>query len=213
MAMRVSEARAITGGLGEPSKMPGLAYGLPAAECHVGGALREIPGSVCEGCYAEKNRYAMQNVQDAQYGRLESLTDPRWVDAMVLLISRAPVGRGEYFRWHDSGDLQDLFHLILIVEVCERLPQVKFWLPTREKALVLAYLRAFGPFPANLVVRISAAMVDGTAPDCELPTSGVHRHAEPVGYACPAKALYDNTCGPCRACWDGAVPHVSYPWH
>ena len=214
-------ANQITGGLGKPSKMPGMAYGLPAAECKVGSKLRAIPGSVCAGCYALKGRYILGGrqgtVQSAQYRRLASITHPLWADAMVWLIEHAPRGRDTYFRWHDSGDVQDLAHLLRIVEVCDRTPRVHHWLPTREKAIVLAYLRQFGSFPFNLVVRLSDAMVDYTPAEQGTRwyshTSGVHRHQAPAGYACPAKAKYGNTCGPCRACWLTSVPHVSYPWH
>ena len=34
--MKTSEALKIVGGLSKPSKMPGWAYGLPAAECKTG---------------------------------------------------------------------------------------------------------------------------------------------------------------------------------
>ncbi|MFH1609246.1 MAG: hypothetical protein ABID40_01275, partial [Candidatus Bipolaricaulota bacterium] len=31
-------------------------------------------------------------------------------------------------------------------------------------------------------------------------------------YSCPAWS-HVGTCGPCRACWNPKVLHVSYPWH
>ena len=60
--MNTLEASTIVGGLGKPSKMPGKAYGLPAKECNVGSRLRDVPGSVCETCYALKGRYVFDNV-------------------------------------------------------------------------------------------------------------------------------------------------------
>ena len=104
--MLKKEARQITGGLSKPSKMPGPAHNLPAVACKTGAKLVKIPGSVCAGCYALKGRYRFNNVQAALKRRLQALEDPRWVDAMVTLIT------GEkYFRWHDSGDIQSLKHL------------------------------------------------------------------------------------------------------
>ena len=41
--MNTQEALKIVGGLSKPSKMPGWAYGLPAAECKTGGRLKHIP--------------------------------------------------------------------------------------------------------------------------------------------------------------------------
>ena len=115
-------ARAITGGLSSPGKMPCHSYGLPAAECTVGSQLRGVAGSVCEDCYALKGSYQMYpEVIPAQYRRLASLSDPQWADAMVTLIGWNE-RHSRVFRWHDSGDIQSVAHLALIAEVCERLP-------------------------------------------------------------------------------------------
>jgi hypothetical protein len=55
--MNTIEALKIVGGLSKPSKMPGWAYGIPAAECKTGKKLQDVPGSTCEGCYATKGCY------------------------------------------------------------------------------------------------------------------------------------------------------------
>jgi hypothetical protein len=69
--------------LSKPSKMPGWAYGIPAAECKTGKKLQDVPGSTCEGCYATKGCYVFPVVQAAQYRRLESIKHKDWVRAMV----------------------------------------------------------------------------------------------------------------------------------
>jgi len=190
----------ITGSLGKPSKMPGLSYGI---------ALAKVKGSTCENCYALKANYAYPSVKAAHEKRRAGIEDPQWADAMVYLIGSS----GEtYFRWHDSGDLQHLQHLINIVKIAEALPAVSFWLPTREKALVNSYLRSFGAFPSNLVVRVSAAMVDSAAPADYDHTSTVHNAAAPVGFACPA-SKQGNKCMNCRACWNRDIKNVSYLQH
>ena len=38
--MKTSEALKLVGGLAKPSKMPGWAYGIPAAECKTGEKLK-----------------------------------------------------------------------------------------------------------------------------------------------------------------------------
>ena len=95
--MLIKEANKITGGLSKPSKMPGPAYNLPAVACITGAKLVKIPGSVCAGCYALKGRYRFKNVQDALQRRLQAITGPRWVEAMVTLIKPH-----KFFRWHVS---------------------------------------------------------------------------------------------------------------
>ena len=42
--MNTQEALKIVGGLSKPSKMPGWAYGIPAAECKTGKKLQDVPG-------------------------------------------------------------------------------------------------------------------------------------------------------------------------
>jgi hypothetical protein len=44
-------------------------------------------------------------VQEAQYRRLGSIKHPYWVRAMTHLLQSK---KSKYFRWHDSGDVQDL---------------------------------------------------------------------------------------------------------
>jgi len=199
----------ITGSLGKPSKMPGLSYGISATLCKIGAALAKVKGSTCENCYALKANYAYPSVKAAHEKRRAGIENPQWTDAMVYLIGNS----GEtFFRWHDSGDLQHLQHLINIVKIAEALPAVSFWLPTREKAIVNSYLRAFGAFPSNLVVRVSAAMVDSAAPAGYDHTSTVHNAAAPIGFACPA-SKQGNKCLDCRACWNRDIKNVSYRQH
>ena len=137
--MKVREALKITGSLSQPSKMPGWAYGLPAKECKTGGKLQKVPGSVCYDCYALKGCYVFKVVQDAQYKRLAAIRHPLWTGAMAKIINSK---KSKFFRWHDSGDVQDEDHLIKIFSVCRLTPTVKHWMPTRE-AWVKAFLSLF----------------------------------------------------------------------
>jgi hypothetical protein len=204
------------GRLSEPSKMPGFAYSLPAAECATGSRLRAVAGSTCSGCYALKGRYAFPVVRDAMYRRLEALERPLWAEAMAELINRR-TAKHPHFRWHDSGDLQSLEHLRAIVRVCELTPTVRHWLPTREYRILTEFEAAGGTYPANLNVRASAHMVGGKAPQFTgrpLTVSTVSREADtyPNAHHCPAP-LQGNSCGDCRACWDRTVNHVDYHIH
>ena len=101
-------------------------------------------------CYALKGCYVFKVVQDAQYRRLaRHKSSPNWVEAMTHLInSKKP----DVFRWHDSGDVQDLDHLQKIYEVCQLTPTKKHWMPTRE-AWIKDHLQ---DKPNNLVIRFSA---------------------------------------------------------
>ena len=103
--LNTAQAWILVGGLSKPGKMPGWSIGIPAKECNTGGKLQNKKGSVCNDCYALKGCYVFKVVQDAQYRRLAAIKAPLWVEVMALLInSKKP----DIFRWHDSGDVQDL---------------------------------------------------------------------------------------------------------
>ena len=155
--MNLKEAKEITGGLSSPSKMPGYAYNLPAWRCITGVKLQAVAGSVCAGCYAMKGRYRFRNVKEALDRRLTSLTDPRWVQAMTVLVTHYS-RNVPFFRWHDSGDLQGAQHLKNIFEVCNATPQVQHWKPTREVKM----LKGIQPevVPKNLIIRVSSHMIN-----------------------------------------------------
>lgn len=204
-----TRAESITGSLGKPSKMPGLAYGISAKKCNVGGKLALVPGSVCADCYAMRDNYSYPSVQAAHEKRFSGLSSVSWADSMVFLIRRS----GEtYFRWHDAGDLQSFQHLLDIVRIAESLPSVAFWLPTKEKGLVYRYREVFGDFPPNLCVRLSGAMIDGNPPAYEGNTSTVHKANAPIGSECEAYTR-GGKCGECRDCWNRDIKNVSYPKH
>lgn len=202
----LKEAEHVAGKLGRPSKMPGYAYGIPARHCPVGAILVKRPGSVCASCYALKGRYVFPNVQRALEYRFQSLKHPRWIEALVYMIQKR---KCDYFRWHDSGDIQGLWHLENMVEIARQCPTTKFWTPTRETRTVKQYLTTHGNFPDNFVVRVSGAMIDGPAPAHFPNTSTVVSTQLP---SCPAYTQ-GGVCGLCRACWDSEVANVSYPKH
>jgi len=201
--MNTKEAWALVGGLSKPSKMPGWAIGIPAAECKTGKNLVDVEGSVCEGCYALKGCYVFAVVQAAQYKRLKAIKHPDWVKAMALLINSK---KADVFRWHDSGDVQDEAHLQKIYEVCRLTPTKRHWMPTRE-AWIKQHLH---DKPANLVIRLSSPMVNQGPVMSWTNTSTVS--TKPEDRTCPAPDQ-NNQCGTCRQCWDSSIKNICYGKH
>ena len=202
--MKVKDAVKITGSMTRTSKMPGLSYSLPAWECQVGAKLRKVKGSVCSGCYALKGNYTRYPaINAAQYYRLQSLRHPKWIPAMVAQIKRQ-----KFFRWHDAGDLQGVWHLKNIMEVCLQTPSTKHWLPSRE----VKYTSLMDPaiVPTNLKIIISDHMIDQERGVLSWPyTSGVTTNGDAT---CPAPSQ-GGKCGSCRQCWDRGVARVVYGKH
>jgi len=209
--MQVGEALQLIGGsLGNVSKMPGRSWSISAHKCITGSKLAKVAGSTCSGCYALRNNYNYPSVQTAHARRLASIAGPHWTAAMVFLLLHY---KEKYMRWFDSGDLQSVQHLLKICSVAALTPKIKHWLPTRELAIVKAYVASGGSVPANLTIRVSATMVDGPATKAWPVTSGVHTAApDDDTHICPAPQQ-DNKCGKCRACWSTEVSHVSYHKH
>lgn len=228
--LTIGAARAIAGSLGHPSKMPGYSYGISATKCQTGGQLRGVRGSVCSGCYALTDWYrTWRPLLEGHARRWAGIHHPLWVESMVRLIGAACVGEHRWFRWHDAGDLQGVWHLRNIAAVCRQTPEVRYWLPTREYQIVADFLRT-AEIPANLTIRLSAHMIDSEpvvpAELAHLPTSTVSSVSSVSRYAsgvqlvegkgsveCRAVEARDNKCGDCRACWSGNVRNVSYPQH
>jgi hypothetical protein len=211
--MRKAEANAVCGTLTQTSKMPCKSYSLPTEACQTGYKMAQIKGSICSSCYADKGFYSMyaKTIKPAQFARLDSLNNPHWVDGMVSLI-----GNDAFFRWHDSGDLQGVWHLELIARVAQLTPQTRHWLPTREYAMVKQYIAKHGALPDNLIVRLSAMYPDkpvivpkslqGVA---NVAVSNVHTD-KPMGTACNAPN-HNGACNDCRLCW--STDTVSYALH
>lgn len=233
MEWSIKTASAEVGGLSKPSKMPGYGTSLPAPTCQIGSKLVDVKGSVCEGCYALKGAYIWNGVRAALQRRYDILmrcrddaeARERWISAMAFLLNergRKWKGGGSidhgHFRWHDSGDLQGVWHLDMIAQVAERTPAVRHWLPTRELPTVHEHRRLYGAaaIPSNLNIRVSANRVGAPVPHVEGTTaSGVHviqGNPENGAKECPA-IHNDNACGDCRRCWDRDEPAISYLKH
>ena len=209
--MKIKDIESTIGTLSKPSKMPCYSFSIPAKRCITGMKLRDVKGSICSKCYALKGRYVFPNVQDALETRFRGMSDPQWVNKMVAMIAKRE--KSGFFRWHDSGDLQSVAHLAAIVEIAKRLPNIRFWLPTREFSFVSEFMDAHA-IPDNLTIRLSAFMFDGHPPlgvakRLGLTTSGASTGSD---FSCPS-SKQEGKCLDCRACWDKSIQNINYKQH
>jgi hypothetical protein len=208
--MTLLQALETINGFSKPSKMPCHSWSIPAKDCKTGSKLAKVEGSVCADCYAMSGFYRMGNVKSCLEKRLESLSNPKWENAMTIAISGSE-GSG-FFRWFDSGDIQSLAHLKQIAQIAKNLPSIQFWLPTKEYGIVTQYLKE-NELPENLTIRLSGFMVDGPAPIALASRLGlVTSTVVSKGFTCPASSQ-GNKCLSCRACWDKGVSNVAYKHH
>lgn len=193
------EAMEIVGGLTQPSKLPCYSYDIPIESCKTGMKLAKKKGTVCSECYGGAGWYPIRKYK--QDARLRALRNPRWTEAMIILIERLSP---DFFRWHDIGDVQSLEHLQKIFDVCLGTPDTKHWLPTHEHKLIEVAIKSRGmKVPDNLNIQLSADMLDEAGPvklarELGLTISAVSTDGQ---YSCPAPDQF-NSCQNCRKCWD-----------
>ena len=182
-------------------------------------ALDTCPGSIespgvlvdaCKGCYATTGNYVFANVKaPREFNRID-WQRMDWCDDMVAELSK-----DTHFRWFDSGDMYSLGLAEKMLEVMQRTPWCKHWLPTRmhkfpKFALVL---RAMSQLD-NVMVRPSSdsivgEFIPGLHGSVIVPDSRVNPDMVTL---CRA---YENEgkCNGCRACYDKSIPVIAYPAH
>jgi hypothetical protein len=196
----------VTGTLSKPSKMPCFSYSLSPSTCNVGQKLAEVEGSTCNSCYACKGNYVRykKGMAKAWERRAKNLSTDIWTESMIELIGKKE--KSGYFRFHDSGDLQDQKHLDSIIKIVDALPHIQFWLPTKEKALI----NKLKNVPKNLTIRLSSTMIDGPAPKTSHNTATVTTNKSEA----TCKSFNQNgECGDCRKCWNRDIQDITYLYH
>jgi hypothetical protein len=194
------------------SKLDGIkSWSLQALETCP--ASKNADGSLvdaCKGCYATTGNYNYPNVKAPRAHNREDWQRLEWVDDMVQALQDS-----RYFRWFDSGDMYTIGLAEKILEVMQRTPWVKYWLPTRMHKFpkfrgVLTEMQALD----NVMVRFSSdsvtgQFIDGLHGSVIVPTID---DVTPKMQACEAYQ-HGGKCNGCRACWDKSVPLIAYPAH
>jgi Gene product 88 len=144
----------------------------------------------------------------------------QFIAAMFRAIRDA---RCRYFRVHDSGDMFSAIYAECWLEICRRMPEVRFWIPTRAWQAptgplpvfdpLLAILRKLATLP-NVTVRPSALNFGDHAPVVARLHAGSTAAMPDAlrAYQCPAH-LQGNRCGDCRVCWEDKSTPIAYQKH
>lgn len=208
------------------SKIHGSTFSTDPKRCHVGSKLVNKEGSTCSKCYALKLAKVYPSAAKSWSDNLDLFRQavasdqvPEWCEAIAFQIKKISelkakkgLSGANYHRWFTAGDLDSIDMLRAFVKVAQILPEIKFWLPTREKAIVSQYKAALGVVPDNMVIRVSSAMID--AKPLAMPnTSTTHtKGSKSFGFECPAQRQKGN-CGNCSECWNAKVKNISYEVH
>jgi len=184
-------------------------------------AIETCPGSIaspgvlvdaCKGCYATTGNYNYPNVKAPRLFNRDDWQREAWADDMV-----AELERDRYFRWFDSGDVYHLGLAEKILEVMERTPWCKHWLPTRmhkfpKFRMVFDAMKALD----NVMVRFSSDSITGEY------IAGLHgsvigpdaaSYRDHEGSSLCRAYEHEGKCSGCRACWNKEIPLIAYPAH
>jgi hypothetical protein len=184
-------------------------------------AIETCPGSIaspgvlvdaCKGCYATTGNYNYPNVKAPRLFNRDDWQREAWADDMV-----AELERDRHFRWFDSGDAYHLGLAEKILEVMQRTPWCKHWLPTRmhkfpKFRMVFDAMKALD----NVMVRFSSDSVTGEY------IAGLHgsvigpdaaSYRDHEGSSLCRAYEHEGKCSGCRACWSKDIPLIAYPAH
>ena len=194
--------------LSNTSKLGVKSISLDARKCKTGSKLAKKPGTVCNGCYALKGCYVFPVVKDAMARRLEFFNSKDFIPIMVWLLQSQ---KKKFFRWFDSGDIQNIFMGLNILEVCKQTPDIKHWIPSKEYKFWREILK-IEKLPNNVCLRISSPNIDQAPLKGFNNTSTVHENKKAFGLECIAYKQ-DGKCLECKACYDPKIKNISYPKH
>ena len=194
--------------LSNTSKLGVKSISLDAKKCKTGSKLAKKSGTVCNGCYALKGCYVFPVVKDAMARRLEFFNSKDFIPIMVWLLQSQTK---KFFRWFDSGDIQNVFMGLNILEVCKQTPDIKHWIPSKEYKFWRQVLK-IEKLPDNVCLRISSPNIDQKPLEGFNNTSTVHENKKAFGLECIAYKQ-DGKCLECKACYNSKVKNVSYPKH
>jgi len=184
-------------------------------------AIDTCPGSIaspgvlvdaCKGCYATTGNYNYPNVKAPREFNRTDWERLDWCDDMVNELNN-----DRFFRWFDSGDVYNLALAEKILEVMQRTPWCKHWLPTRmhkfpKFRMVFDAMKSLD----NVSVRFSSDSITGEY------IPGLHgsvigpdaaTYVDFEGSSLCRAYEHDGKCSGCRACWDKSVDLICYPAH
>lgn len=174
----------------------------------------------CKGCYATYGQYNYPNAQGTREFNLWAWQQDNFIDDFVKALEGV-----SHFRWFDSGDMYNLNLATKILQIMDRTPKTKHWLPTR-----MHKFRKFQPvlncmqLLPNACIRLSSDSIMGELVDVPitlnidtsstiLPSDFIDGHVKMDKlFECQAPKQ-DGKCLDCRACYDKNINVIGYVGH
>lgn len=187
-----------------------LTLGFPVCVCRT-----DAP--CFKGCYANKGRQIMSNVQAAYYRNLRIYHDDPdgFFEQMYYKVKFTGLPK---VRIADSGDIPDYDFFVRLCELCTKLPNVKFMAFTKKYSVVNEYIDKNGSLPDNLNVMFSAWDKLWEVPNphglgvayVDFDDKRLNPEWPSDTFVCPGREV---SCSACGACWSKNVKSVIFHQH
>ena len=187
----------------------------PASKKPTGGLV-----DACKGCYATFGQYNYSNTQ-----AIREFNDWAWRQENFVNDFIQALEGISHFRWFDSGDMYDLRLESKILQIMDRTPNTKHWLPTRmykfEKFHAVLHCMDLLP---NACVRLSSDSIIGELVEMPstlnidtsstiIPIDYIYGHVKTDKlFKCPSPEQ-GGKCLSCRACYDKDIATIAYTGH
>lgn len=176
----------------------------------------DLPVSQCENnCFYGKQNlcYALpkNNIHETYLKRknklqnnLEFLNSDNFVNEFSIELK---INCISHFRFFSSGDISTIDQFLKIIQVCEILPKIKFWLPTHRQDILLEYFDKLNlKKPKNVNILYSLPMINYDIPKFIKQWSKKHKiglsnvSTDKRKVNCQ-KSLNHGKCGSCFDCF------------
>lgn len=217
--------------LSKTSKMPCYSLNISVKHCITGGKLRLNKKSVCNKCYANKGNYLYPEVNACLENRYDELYNAmhdkqkriEYVSSIVSAINNQNdtfkhcIIDKKYFRFNDSGDLQGIEHLKILIDICNAMPKIKFWLTSKEFKIIRDYIKQGNEIPKNLTIRLSSYLINK---DLKLDKT-LNKFTKAMVYTSneliPSNTISckinNGKCNDCRLCWNKNIKRIAFIKH
>lgn len=195
-----------------------LDFAFPLCTCREDAPCKET-------CYANKGAQKICVVQAAYYRNFRLLND-NVEDVFEQIIYKIKHSGLSTVRYFDSGDFPNYEFLLGLIDIANKLPDVKFMAFTKKYELVNRYLTEGNKIPDNFNIIFSAwdklwheERFDNPF---SLPVAFVDfkdKRFNPQipenAFRCPSngKKLGEITCSMCKACWNKKLKNVVFAQH
>lgn len=170
-----------------------------------------------EGCYAAKGCQQMATVQAAYYRNLRLYNDnpDNFFEQVYYKVKFSGLPKVRIF---DSGDLPSYDFFERLVNVCKKLPEVKWMMFTKKYEIVNEYIAKNGELPENLNVLFSAWHKLWQVPNpygigiayVDFADKSLNPEWPKNAFKCPGR---ESTCSACGVCFSKKVKAVVFKQH